>query len=303
MTPGLKPLAQWRALIRPFDLNSWVVTLASLVFGGLSISVFSKMYVLVMKRPANNRFHLISEAMFQNMQAITGVKCPEDTSKWPIRWYITIWWLFCFLIGTIYRAILTASLTVPVTMPPIDTLSQLSKSDLTPYSYGKLLSDLAQRSSDRELVQFTSKLQVVPPNVSIADLMSTSSVAFYESQNYLAPYHALRMSQQSTGPPPHVMKECIHFFPVSVALTPRSPFKSPVDHLIHRLNEAGIIQHWVSSTLSTNNYRPTSKTDDKNKAFSMHHLEGAFLLLLLCFAICILTLLVELVINKYHADA
>ena len=307
MTPIPPALGQWRTLIRPFDLTMWMVNLFVLIAGGMLITLLSRLYSFLMMQnnggsssssssSSSNPFDSFAEGMFFNVQAITGVACTNDTSKWPIRLYNSFWWAFCFFITTVYRTYLTAILTSPIHVPPIDTIRQLADSNLNLYGFGALVNNIAAQSSDPDLIAIGRRMQIFPADkMTKEQLMSQMTNAFYENKNYLL-YEADVMNYEATAAYVHVMGQCLRSFPVAIAVTPQSPIKHHLDGIIHHLNAGGIIQFWMRSTLFE--HRTPDKSSSDKIAFSLTHLEGAFYLLFICYSANIIAFAAEILFAR-----
>lgn len=308
LTPSPELWPQLYALIKPFDLSIWLATVFSLVIGGLLIQMVALVYHKMFGSRDPLRF--FGEAMIYNAQSITGTRSGSDErSSWPVRVYTSNWWLFCFLLGTVYRTGLISWLArSPILMAPVDTIAQLVRSDLTPYGYNTFVRDLAQYSIDPDTIQLGGRLKLVPPNMTAQVLMGQENVnAIFENKHYLkylsvmvVPSTMGNISINSVDPRQrlHVMRECLRSFPVAIAMTPGTPFKSAMTQIIHQLNAAGIIDHWLDSVVQSEVAFTTSiKRYKKKEPFSLHSLEGAFYLLLLCYSIDVVAFVAELV---YH---
>lgn len=316
LTPPLQPLSQWITLIKPFRLSLWMATIFSIFIGGLLIQWSSMLYQWLFKRSIRNRLVVFGEAMMYNAQCITGVRAGSDElPAWPIRIYNSNWWLFCFLIGTVYRTGLTSWVaSSPIFMSPVDTIAQLVKSELIPYGYNTFIRDIAQYSSDPLTIELGKRQQLVPVNVSVKTLMGEDYArAFYENKNYLEylaatvvpPTFAQTGNSTRVLMNPkrrfHVMRECFRTFPVAIAMTRGSIFKETTTDTIHRLNGAGLLKFWLDSVIhgSAAHADLNSASDERVYApFSMYHLEGVFYLLLLCYLIVLVVFLGEIMFHR-----
>ncbi|EFX84302.1 hypothetical protein DAPPUDRAFT_99799 [Daphnia pulex] len=307
LTPSPELWPQLYALIKPFDLSIWLATVFSLVIGGLLIQLVALVYHKMFGSRDPLRF--FGEAMIYNAQSITGTRSGSDErSSWPVRVYTSNWWLFCFLLGTVYRTGLISWLArSPILMAPVDTIAQLVRSDLTPYGYNTFVRDLAQYSIDPDTIQLGGRLKLVPPNMTAQLLMGQENVnAIFENKQYLkylsvmvVPSTMGNISINSVDPRQrlHVMRECLRSFPVAIAMTPGTPFRSAMTQIIHQLNAAGIIDHWLDSVVQTE-VAFTTKRYKKKEPFSLHSLEGVFYLLLICYSIDVVAFVAELVYHR-----
>ncbi|XP_057381614.1 glutamate receptor ionotropic, kainate 1-like [Daphnia carinata] len=308
LTPPPELWPQAYALIKPFDNSIWVATCFSLFFGGLLIQMVALCYHKIFG--SRDRLRFFNEAMIYNAQSITGVRSGSDEkSSWPVRIYTSNWWLFCFLLGTVYRTGLISWLArSPVSMLPIDTITQLVRSDLVPYGFNTFVRDLAQYSSDPDTIELGRRQRLVPPNMTVQVLMGQENVnALYENKHFLkylsatvSPSTMHNISVHSVDPRQrlHVMRECLRTFPVAIAMNSGAPFKSAMTQIIHQLNGAGIIDHWLDAVVNNDQVLLTKRSKKKKEPFSLYSLEGAFYLLLLCYCIDIVVFLAEILFHK-----
>lgn len=308
LTPSPELWPQLYALIKPFDLTIWMATIFSLFFGGLLIQMVALIYHKLFG--SRDRLRFFGEAMIYNAQSITGTRSGSDErSSWPVRLYTSNWWLFCFLLGTVYRTGLISWLArSPILMAPVDTIAQLVRSDLTPYGYNTFVRDLAQYSNDPDTIQLGGRLKLVPPNMTAQFLMGQENVnAIFENKHYLkylsvkilpSTMHDIAVNRIDPRQRLHVMRECLRSFPVAIAMKPGTPFKSAMTRIIHQLNAAGIIDYWLETVVHSEVAMTTKRYKKKKEPFSLHSLEGAFYLLLLCYSIDIVAFLAELVFHR-----
>lgn len=318
LTPARQPLPQWFTLIKPFSLSLWMATIFSLFLGGVLIQLSSLLYQWLFNSNLRDRLIHFGEAMMYNAQSITGVRSgSDDFPAWPLRIYNSNWWLFCFLIGTVYRTGLTSWVaSSPIFMLPVDTIAQLVKSELIPYGYNTFIRDIAQYSTDPWTVELGKRQRLVPVNISVQALMGEDySKALYENKNYLE-YLAATVLPPSLAQITnstrvlmdprqrfHVMRECFRTFPVAVAVTPGSVFKDAITFTIHRLNGAGLLDFWLDSVIHRDTSASSglsSSNDHVYAPFSLYHLEGVFYLFLVCCLVVVVCFLGELIVYQFQ---
>lgn len=309
LTPPPEPWPQFYALIKPFDPLLWLITFLSLFLGGMLIQLIAIAYRWLFGK--QDQLCVFGEAMIYNAQSITGVRAGSggERSAWPVRIYNSNWWLFCFVLGTIYRTGLTSWLALsPVLMNPIDTVNQLVHSNLKPYGFNTFVRDLAQYSNDPDTIALGQRLELVPCNVTVQMLMTDQNGnALYENKNYLKylastilPSATKNISVQHIDPRLrlHVMRECLRSFPVAIAMTPGTDLKSPMTRIIHQLNAAGLVNYWLDSVVDeVTILRKQSKNESEPTPISLYHLEGAFYLLLLCYGFSMVSFIAELAVR------
>lgn len=313
VTPPPDLLPQFYVLIKPFDFYLWTATICSLLIGGWIIQFFAWLYSRLFG--SIERLQVYGEAMMENAQSITGVRSGSDRSSvWPVRLYVTNWWLFCFLLGTIYRTCLTSWLAIsPISMPPIDTVAQLLHSNLKIYGLNPFLQDLVNHTTDPQIIRIGQRQQIVSKNVTIEDLMCRQNGnALYENQNFLN-YLAVTMSPKASTSRGslenldprlrlHVMRECLQTFPIVIAVAPKTPLKLHLTKVMHKIQASGLLDYWLDEVIHRGKWKGRRlKKNEPPQTLTLHALEGAFFLLLLCYAIDILIFAAEFIVHHIHA--
>ena len=298
LTPPPSVWPQFYTLVKPFDGYLWMATISSLLFGGISIQMVASLYHRLFG--LRDRLQLFGNAMMYTTQSLTGIRCgSENNSPWPVRLYNSNWWLFFFLLGTFYRTGLTSWLaSSPILMLPIDTISQLVRSDLKLYGFNTFMRDLAQDSNDPDTIELGRRLEIVPANMTVEFLMGQQDTnAFYENKNYLKYLSATVLPSANPWQRLHVMRECLRTFPVAIAMSPGSPFKSEITQIINRLNAAGIIRYWLDSVVYNDNI-VMKKHVKGYEPFTLYCLEGVFCLLLLCYTVDVAIFMAEVMLHR-----
>lgn len=243
--------------------------------------------------------------MMYNLGAITWMN-RADYSVMPIRSFNSFWSLFCFLLATIYRTALIAALSIPTLEPPIDTMLQLARSGLQLYGYNNLFNQLAQLSHDPHVIEMGERYRSVSKNQTIVELIDEGDNAFLESKDFLN-YLVATSPRKNRNAAPHVMHECVTAFPVGIGFTPGSALKVKIDPILQQMSAAGLLDHWMQSTIlryrssyQANDDMKMKSSNNEKKPFSLYHLEGVFFLLLFCSIISLLVFSLELIVFKFR---
>ena len=141
-----------------------------------------------------------------------------------------------------------------------------------------------------------ARFRVVPKDQSVEDVLRRGDSAFMESNDFLN----YKISMSAGRNHVHVMKQCVTTFPVGIAFNPGSPLKHQVSHLLHRFNAAGLLHHWMQSNVRTyDSPNQNPRKGQKKQPFSLHNLQGVFLLLLMGYIVASVAFLGELVVFKF----
>ena len=243
--------------------------------------------------------------MMFNIAAITWIS-RGDNSVAPVRTFNSFWSLFCFLLAISYRTALIAALSIPTSEVPIDTLIQLSRSGLHLFGYNNLFNQLSRLSHDPNVIEMGKRYRSVPKNQTIIELIEGGDSAFLESSDFLN-YLVATSPRKNRNAAPHVMHECVTAFPVGIGFTPGSALKVKIDPILQQMSAAGLLDHWMQSTIlryrssyQANDDMKMKSSNNEKKPFSLYHLEGVFFLLLFCSIISLLVFSLELIVFKFR---
>ncbi|XP_050706987.1 uncharacterized protein LOC126992340 isoform X2 [Eriocheir sinensis] len=125
VTSKPRPLSQASALIRPFSVEVWVVTLVSAVASGVVLWGLQRVWAWA----AGCEGLELSRAMMTTWGILLEdppIKLPSNmTGQMVVGW----WWVYCMLLTIVYRSSLIAHLTVPGQSPTLESLADLLKAN------------------------------------------------------------------------------------------------------------------------------------------------------------------------------
>ncbi|XP_063889392.1 uncharacterized protein LOC135116115 [Scylla paramamosain] len=114
--PSTKP--SWETLYRPLQIEVWGLVVASVVV----------VYIVLLMMNTSGKDKGLGAwlVMKQVLGTLLDEAIPgELPQRSTTRVVLTAWLIFSFVVGTVYRSNLTASLTIPKYPPRIETLSGL----------------------------------------------------------------------------------------------------------------------------------------------------------------------------------
>ncbi|KAK8393816.1 hypothetical protein O3P69_006853 [Scylla paramamosain] len=144
--PSTKPT--WESLYRPLKIDVWGLVVASVVIVYIVL--------LMMNKSGKDKGPGAWLVMKQVLGTLLDEAIPgELPQRSTTRVVLTAWLIFSFVVGTVYRSNLTASLTIPKYPPRIETLSGLvdaNTKQVDPYLYERLFLEvkIAQDFTDSE---------------------------------------------------------------------------------------------------------------------------------------------------------
>ncbi|XP_050714953.1 glutamate receptor ionotropic, kainate glr-3-like isoform X2 [Eriocheir sinensis] len=309
VTSKPRPLSQASALIRPFSVEVWVVTLVSAVASGVVLWGLQRVWAWA----AGCEGLELSRAMMTTWGILLEdppIKLPSNmTGQMVVGW----WWVYCMLLTIVYRSSLIAHLTVPGQSPTLESLADLLKANRRERwtwgyepTYGSGWEWLKINENPTVRTVFKS-LMVVDLDEQLARVIRGRH-AFITWKYYIRSVVAARYKGAS---PLHTAREeLFNYGGYGWGFRRGAPFRSLVDDLQGRLVESGLVTTWldqlVEAGMTARLPEPATPTMDTQLLLSQQqegaarvilglgHLQGIFYLLGFGLALAFATFLAEL---------
>ncbi|XP_076049358.1 putative glutamate receptor [Oratosquilla oratoria] len=310
-----RPLPQWTALMRPFEIETWLATLVSVSVVGLVLYLLQKGWSLVAGRPG-----LRLDVAFLQVWAIILEDPPTNqptnaSGQMIIGW----WWVYCMLITIVYKSALTSHLTIPGKSPTIDTYEQLLAQEGwtwgTEPSYGSGW-EFFKTSTNPTIMAIFKGLEVAKFDEQMKRVFAGHHAFF--SWKYYVQYNLAARYGDAFGNTPtyRAQEETVVHTGYSWGFRRGAPFRKRFDQLMLRLLQAGLIEYWLDELIITRarherNLRKEKEAkegvtesnvevqqeDDGNVVLSLHHLQGAFYILMIGSSLSLIVLGVEIALH------
>ena len=274
--PSPKPHAKWTALVYPFSIIVWIVTLMSIAVTILILRCLANKWT---ERSSStpDRFFVDTAFWFSYViGSFLGVTQPRQINTTTVRLFIVFWLLSAAtIIPTVYRSGFISRLTSPQSPRPIETIRQLSESSL-----GKVtvMGDWFLENSSIPYEQLLGK-QMIRTNIThMMQLLGTGSWAIESSLDHLQYFVAERYpsSSKKNSFRFYILKEFFYPTRSCMLLEKDSPLKSHIDRALQRLIETGFVDYHRSKFVKK---LKQFKTEIVLEPFSLDHLQGAFYVL------------------------
>ncbi len=301
LVPSPKPYAKWMAVIFPFSLSTWIVTMISVFFSVLTLH-------FVARWSLNNADASFSADKVLCILQIVGnllvVQQPRGIHSTSIRFFMISWLFAAAIISSAYRSGFISFLTRPISPPPIQTIEQLTKSQLNKLIYNDYYIEILQNSSDPHRRLLGQQL-IATLNVSyMFSLLGSGSCAVESTKDrllYEADLHYSMKDQHKEDPPFYLMNKCIFPTRSSFGLQKNSPLKPYVDRKILRFIETGLVTHHRSKFIKElRDFQRLSLPAASNKeivSFTLNNLQGAFYLFTFGVGLSSMIFIFELIID------
>ncbi|EDV39321.2 uncharacterized protein Dana_GF24559 [Drosophila ananassae] len=217
------------------------------------------------------------------------VALPRMPRNWPLRVLTGWYWIYCILLVATYRASFTAILANPAARVTIDSLEDLLYSHIPPSAGASENKQFFLDASDEVAQKVGEKMEVITQNDDLTSRIAKGQCAYYDNEFYL---RYLRVADESggVGSALHIMRDCVVFMPVVLAMEKNSALKQRVDNSIQHLAEGGLIAKWLRDAIQR---LPAEAPAQQEALMNLQKFWSSFVALAVGYVISILALLAE----------
>lgn len=225
----------------------------------------------------------------------------RKSQKYSEKILFVFCWFFSVVILNAFQGSLVTFLNTPMHFPDINTFDELIDSGLplrsSSYTFRELL------LSDPTLSKLEKKLYF-SKNVSAVENFQGRFAGFQRINVYnLKYFNDIRyVLNEKESRLLHTMKQCISSYFISYAIPKNSPYKSRIDEIISRVEQAGLLIKWNddSAKYILEKYELITKEKKSTKVFSLTDLEVAFFVLICGLITSTFVLVIEIITGKRH---
>ncbi|XP_071531492.1 glutamate receptor ionotropic, delta-1-like [Panulirus ornatus] len=307
---SLKPslLPKHLSLIRPFERELWFAVVVSVVAWGVILWLLQRAWRWV----SRGRGVRLSTAFMYGWGALLEQPHYDPSISTSGRMLVGWWLVFSLIITTAYRSSMVAHMTVQGMSQPLETFNDLVKQDgwswgTEPWLLSGVLSDYFSKHNHPVIQEIYKKMEVLVAEEALKKVLK-GGYSLIDFENYIAIIIAAHYTDVYGNTPFFVSKK--GFAVISSygwSFRKGAPFYLRFSQLMHRLEDAGIVNHWIQDTLDRRvrqirkatdlkpqaNQRIVSQEDNIRVVLGLQHLQGAFYLLLLGSGVSIIVLIGE----------
>ncbi|XP_064107713.1 glutamate receptor ionotropic, delta-1-like [Macrobrachium nipponense] len=266
--PELKP--RWQNLYYPLNNSVWALTLATVGLMPFVLFVIDRLRHDYKSRPWSSPWLVVQETIGTFLGQPPSPTVPNNDS---FRILMAAWVLFTFLMGSAYRANLTAFLTLPKYPPRIETLKEFIKAesimlippDTVDFYNGFKQSPPGDLRTLSERMFFVTDISEGFPRV-----LKENAAYMYERRNLELNIARYYTSEDNSWTPLYVARDNI--WPGSSAwpIVRDAPFKPTLDRHLRRFVETGLLYKWDQEIVdlykrATRESRRKKETEDREK--------------------------------------
>nr|XP_045612753.1 glutamate receptor-like [Procambarus clarkii] len=308
-TPSL--ISNWQSLYSPLTDKVWASVMASLVL----VPVF----LFMIARPKHGEEYSRGISMGDATEIAVGALLGQGTNKHlpgrsSSRVLLVAWLVFTFVVGTVYRGNLTATLTMPKYPPTPETLEQLVKvvHKVTMPPFGEPFRQFFKQS-DSEVFQALYRLMEIVPSAEYGMHQAVEKKqAFLNGRLYLMQAIADYYTRVDGRTLLYIGRESVLSSRGAWPIPHDAPYKPQLDRIMMFIIEAGLYEKWVKDVLEKAKQESrgrlmelqetaslSAKNTDSNQALTLRHMQGPFLLLVLGLATSFIVLVSELLFTLF----
>ncbi|XP_033239760.1 uncharacterized protein Ir68a [Drosophila pseudoobscura] len=218
------------------------------------------------------------------------VSLPRMPRNWPLRVLTGWYWIYCILLVATYRASFTAILANPAERVTIDTLEDLLRSGIPLKAGSAENRQFFLDATDEVAQKVGAKMDVLENNDHLTARIAKGECSYYDNEFYL---RYMRVGDESggVGSALHIMRECVVYMPVVLAMEKNSAMKQRVDSSLQHMMEGGLISKWLKDAVKR---LPAEAPAQQEALMNLNKFWSSFVALGIGYVASILALLVEL---------
>ncbi|XP_050707983.1 probable glutamate receptor [Eriocheir sinensis] len=300
--PG--PLQQSLAPVRPFTGEVWAVLLG--VTSAAGVALWAVQGAGSRLRGGDGRGLGLGTSLLTAWGMLLADMPTTLPTSLPVRVTAGWWWVGVVVLTAMYRGSLIAHLTAPGNTAPLNTLAQLRGVRGATWGleggYG-VGWDWFKFNINPDVRKMFEAMQVTPRDEQLARVLSGPH-AFFTWKYYIQTVLAGHYTDAAGHHPFHIGSEELLMGQSGWGVRKSAPFLAPLDRVIGRLVEVGLIDHWlkdlfpptqtktkIKATATDQQEEEEEEEEDADEAtrssdesalqvLGLHHLQGAFYLLL-----------------------
>lgn len=288
--------SMWKTFTNEFYTIVWILILISLISAVLILFILSHV-----ARKERNEYRNIIYVVLFIISTFLSSQLRITPSSNVLRVFVVHWFLYSLVIIAAYQASLGSIVTVPPEISNLKTINDILQSQLSitgsPQMYYVLNASTSTTGKIKELLK---RFEVQPPGEFLPVMKRVvldRNVVVFANQRLLT-YSNLQLKDLNiTEVKAYIVQSCLIKSPSSpMLLRNGSPYRIPIDNLLSRLLESGIIEHWAALH---DQQEDNNSNVPKFTQLHFRHLRGAFTVLLTGELIAAVVFILELICNKW----
>jgi hypothetical protein len=308
--PHAKPSAHWKSLVIIFTPSMWFLVLIVYLISSLIFWLLANVKNTVKEHVSYTNMLM---CYLQTFSIILGEAVCVRPNTWYLRLFFIPWVFYCLLVNTAYQSSLISVLTNPRFEPAVDTVDGLLNSGMS-YGFVWRFHFWYNRTNDTMSNKILNNYTPCPKlDLCLKRIASKQDFVICGGES-----HLLYLSQTQycvSGVPQFLpFKEEVASFFVTMFFRVGSVFLESFNKVIYRVTESGIVQKFWTD-IKLNHIGHIDEDGDEGAeedadgdgsdadVLTVHHLQGAFILLLLGLAFGISVFIIELIyfnLKKYR---
>lgn len=242
---GIEPIAF--NIFHSLSPITWILVICSIIIVIIAFIVIQKIQGTVLNASTNRT---TTEFAAIVLQSFFGDSLSHVTSNSVIRCIFLGWLIYSFFITNAFTATIISTLIKPNYIENINTIEDLSKSNLT-ILYPKVISkNLKTGFDDETWASFGDNLKEVETWEQFINILHTNKSEYaYVLANYHCSYIVNSNIDEKTGESIfHMVPECLASHPKVYLFQRGSMYLGYINELLGQFHEMGMFRKWIAET-------------------------------------------------------
>jgi len=283
----------WINYIIEFSLITWILIILSIILAFVVIVVFLQFSF------KDSILYSPTFILFYTYATFIGAPIKFTPKSCTLQVFLSNWLLYSLVVTSAYQAYLGSLITIPQTVPEINDLHTLLKTNLNLVGRQQmyyLINSSAGSSNDFKAL--VDRYQILPPedfDHFIQRVLLKRNTAVLASKRELIFYAQRYKTMFNDSRHLHILPKCmIESYSSTFMLRKGSPFRHRISTIMSQLSETGIMQQWDQPNIKEELVQGIIFT--KDTILSLSQFYGAFVVLFIGLFFGFLTLIGEIII-------
>ncbi|XP_071532036.1 glutamate receptor ionotropic, delta-2-like [Panulirus ornatus] len=301
VSPAPKEKNRSFAILSPFTFEAWLCIIVMTLLAGPLLYLVSRLLVVRAGEEDGTQYSLqsLSFNMYRSLMFQDNL---ITSHRWSLRFIFIVWYLFSLYIHALYSGTLTAALAIKAYEEPIDSLYDLAQahqdgftistvrdsSYVTPFKVAKsgIYREVWNLFNHKE----PDKSFLSNSEIGIMTILKRRNVFITSLLN--SKVRATTLGRENF----HIARQTFLPHGNGIACNSGSPIKDTFNRILMRLTEIGLVVKWERDEMNKITQYISPRKGKGPTAITLQHLQAAFFIMVLGFAISAFVLLTEIVV-------
>ncbi len=245
---GIKPIAF--NIFHSMAPEMWILVVISIIIVTIALTVVQHIQKNIAKVPRNETVYSVVEFGLIILQSLLGDTIERIPFRLSIRFILLGWLIYSFLITNAFTATIISSLIEPNYRENINTIAELSASNLTILYVKAIEKNLKNGFDDESWKLIGDNFRGIDSWEHFLEIMHTNKTQYaYVIADYYCYYMVNTNIDTNTGSSIyHMVPECLASHPKVYLVQSGSMYLGYINELLGRFHEFGMFRRWIGET-------------------------------------------------------